>query len=224
MQLNSQPPESSVEGFLGYLDIHSKWNTIQGEGPFAGEPASFIRLAGCNLKCPLCDTDYTSNRKIETIDSIVRWAESQPYELVVLTGGEPFRQELAQLIAGLYRSGKIIQIETNGTQYNKIPRGCVTVVCSPKTPMIHPEMERIVKAWKYVIRHDAVDSLDGLPTSALGMKKPPARPSNNAEIYVQPCDDKDEEINRLNTQAAVDSVMKFGYRLCLQVQKIIQMP
>src|SRR3954467_9071958 len=44
------------------LSIHSIFYTLQGEGPYSGCPAVFMRLAGCNLQCPGCDTDYTSGQ------------------------------------------------------------------------------------------------------------------------------------------------------------------
>ena len=51
------------------LQVNSIFYTIQGEGPFAGRPAIFIRLAGCNLQCPGCDTEYTK-RQTMTVDEI----------------------------------------------------------------------------------------------------------------------------------------------------------
>lgn len=223
---NTQKPEASISHLNGLsLAVHSKWNTIQGEGPFAGSPASFIRLAGCNLQCPLCDTEYTKNRSVESIEDIKNWINDQPYSLVVVTGGEPFRQNLRDLAFAVRSTGKTLQIETNGTLWEKgFPVGLATIVCSPKNNNVHPDMAFVAKAWKYVLRHDAVDSLDGLPTSALGMQQRPKRPLNHSPVFLQPCDDKDPEINALNLQATVKSCMSFGYRLCLQMQKIISMP
>lgn len=223
--LNQQPPEKFLISDGEALLVHSKWNTIQGEGLFAGTSASFIRLVGCNLQCPLCDTDYTSVRKVETVDSIINWIEAQNHKLVVLTGGEPFRQNLEKLVMSLFHdSDKLLQIETNGVFIPESFRtGDATVVCSPKTTKISKRAGEVVDAWKYVLRAGYIDLLDGLPISALGMNQSPSRPTNNSPIFVQPCDDKDPVQNRLNLKATVESCMKFGYRLCLQIHKIAEM-
>jgi len=73
--LNTQPIEKRQH--TTELEVHSIFYTIQGEGPFCGTPAVFVRLAGCNLQCPSCDTDYTSKRTRMTAEEIcdrVRWA------------------------------------------------------------------------------------------------------------------------------------------------------
>ena len=54
MKTNTQEPEKIDRD--RHLDVHSIFHTIQGEGPYCGHPAVFIRLAGCNLQCPGCDT------------------------------------------------------------------------------------------------------------------------------------------------------------------------
>ena len=91
--INIQPIEKYVQAENKMLDVHSIFYTIQGEGPFTGCPAVFVRLAGCNLKCPGCDTDYTSNRTPMTAEQILNkiLELASPATLVVITGGEPFR-------------------------------------------------------------------------------------------------------------------------------------
>lgn len=211
-----------------YIEIFDIFRTIQGEGPYSGHPAVFVRLAGCNLRCPGCDTDYTSKRRLLSIDDI--WKEILPLltpnELVVLTGGEPFRQNTQLLIRRLLAMGVDIQIETNGTvdPGYSIPH-LVTVVCSPKTPKINAYMEKRADHYKYVINHKSVDESDGLPISALGLskKKRVARPPKGfvGNIYLQPEDMRNEYQNMLNTEAALKSCLEYGYILQLQVHKLI---
>jgi organic radical activating enzyme len=45
------------------LYVQEVFRTIQGEGPHAGLPATFVRLWGCHLKCYFCDTDFESNKQ-----------------------------------------------------------------------------------------------------------------------------------------------------------------
>lgn len=209
------------------LSIHSIFYSIQGEGPFAGQPAVFIRLAGCNLRCPQCDTDYTDKRCVLTVDAIL--ASVMEYTqrrgaLVVLTGGEPFRQDITQLVDTLHAVGYRVQIETNGTlSLAHFPFFKTTIICSPKTTTLHPDILHHAAAFKYVLTADFVDTLDGLPTSVLGFPFAPARPLEHSSpvIYVQPLDEPDEFEKHRHLQAAIHSCLTHGHTLCLQLHKII---
>lgn len=204
--------------------------TIQGEGPFTGCRAVFVRLAGCNLQCPGCDTDYTSDRKDMTVSqvlgNIVAVAPAGT-KLVVITGGEPFRQNIGDLCAFLISYGYTVQIETNGSlrPSPNLPSE-VCVVCSPKTARINKQLEKRVDVYKYVMHHDSVAS-DGLPVLALGndaaKEEMVARPlpDYQGDIYLQPMDTKDEQENQLNIKAVTESVLKNGYVLQLQIHKYI---
>lgn len=222
------------------LQVHSIFPTIQGEGPFAGRPAVFLRLHGCNLRCPGCDTDYTSKLLPMSLPKIHRRLsqlfEGWPDKLVVITGGEPFRQDIRRLCIELIEAGATVQIETNGTveidleEVVKLtykddnPLDIFQVVCSPKTPTVSESTHKFATAWKYILSANAVDPDDGLPVKSLGMGGKPARPTPgtpHSNIYVQPMDVRTEQWNLLNTQAAVQSCMKYGYRLCLQTHKIV---
>lgn len=230
--LNKQPIEKRELRSDGYCTVHSIFQTIQGEGPFCGVPCVFVRLAGCNLQCPACDTDYTSTREVCTPASVVAQVEAlRPTGLVVVTGGEPFRQNIRALIYALLDAGFYVQIESNGTlqppelPYNKHPeqRRGVYVVCSPKTGKLYPTVYNILCALKYVVDYRAVDEDDGLPTSALGHSGYPARPPSGWDrpVYIQPMDAKDPQINAANYQVAVESCLRFGYTLQVQVHKIV---
>ena len=101
--------------------------TIQGEGPYAGRQAMFIRLGGCNLSCSWCDTPYTWDasrfdlrQEIVARDVQKVLAEMDAMtELVVITGGEPLLHAKSagfeELLRGLSEMGKSVHIETNGT-------------------------------------------------------------------------------------------------------------
>lgn len=235
--MNNQPQEKKVDSDL--LQVHSIFSTIQGEGPFQGEPAIFVRLAGCNLQCPSCDTLYTERTGMftkEIYDKLVynRVEHKSAYKtLVVITGGEPFRQNIKPLLELLRDDLNFyVQIETNGTiepsaiQFNTLgtKRG-VSIVVSPKGKGIHPEIHRNACAFKYVINSKHIDETDGLPTRTLGYLFAPARPykcdPGFKRIYVVPEDSKDLDQNICNRDAAVKSAITFGYNFQLQIHKLI---
>lgn len=235
MQLNTQPIEKADLDPYGTLDVHGAFYTIQGEGPFTGHPAVFIRLAGCNLQCPACDTDYTSTRKRRTPASVAAevHALSEPRRdphapacLVVITGGEPFRQNLTPLCAMLLTRGYRVQVETNGTL--PPPEGLshdVAVVVSPKAGKVHPATAARAMAWKYVLDADSID-LDGLPIRALGHSASPhvARPPGDFPrhmIYIQPADRQSMQTNERNGRAVIQTCMRNGYTLQLQTHKLL---
>src|SRR5580658_3582582 len=90
------------------LWVQEVFYTLQGEGPFSGVPAVFVRLAGCNLACFWCDTDFESSTWRPTFDELLaNIEEKRPAicNLIVITGGEPFRQNIRPLVCHLLDSG-----------------------------------------------------------------------------------------------------------------------
>lgn len=238
--LNHQPIEKVQRTFNGTLQVHSIFKTIQGEGPFCGMPAVFIRLAGCNLQCPWCDTEYTEGRREMAIEQIVEAAfDASGFNsrFIVITGGEPFRQPIGPLLESLVDSGFFVQIETNGTLpppklpklygYDVAERYGVYVVCSPKTGVVNPTVAAVACCYKYVLTAGDVAEDDGLPLHALGHTANPrlARPPADfpGPVYVQPADLKDEALNRANMEATVAAAMKHGYTVQLQIHKYLNM-
>lgn len=227
---NAQPSETPVRDPSGALDVVGVFHTIQGEGPYTGAPAVFVRLAGCNLKCPACDTRYTDGRQLISPAQLIDRIESvrgKATVLIVLTGGEPFRQDISPLTELLLIRGLQVQVETNGTLFIEyFPYRSVSVVCSPKTPKIHPRVMPFVRALKYVLHAGHVDDRDGLPSLSLGMACPPQRPWEgfSGEVFLQPEDSPDPIQLDRNTRACVESCLKFGYRLSVQTHKLLGVP
>ena len=238
--MNIQPIEKRVNSDGASLQVHSIFKTIQGEGPFTGQRSIFIRLAGCNLQCPSCDTDYTSNRRTETFWNIAedcsKAAENPKDYLVVITGGEPFRQNITLLCRELIKRRFRVQIETNGTMapspgfaelHGANPDNSFVII-SPKAGKINKEIELLCDAYKYVLKADSVNQEDGLPILALDHTAQPQVARPNIEhraykipIYLQPLDEANLASNLLNKAAVLESCMSHGYILQLQIHKIL---
>ena len=243
--MNEQKPVPQV-AFNGSYSVHSIFHTIQGEGPFSGDAAVFVRLAGCNLQCPMCDTDYTSGERAarmtatEICYQVIRLVRESATRLVVITGGEPFRQDVFELTDTLIAHGYNVQFETNGvlapsdffktafaTTWLK-PACGVAIVVSPKASYVDEWISLNSICYKYVLSHDSLAD-DGLPIEVLGRKSSQvARPLlTSVQIYVSPADpvmldSSSAALQReANMRACVDSVQKHGYRMQLQIHKYL---
>ena len=113
----------------GTYKVNEIFYSLQGEGYHTGRPATFVRLSGCNRRCPFCDTDHAAYTEL-TAQEIAERVAQYPTRHIVLTGGEPGLQVDAELISALHAVGAFIQIETNGTV--ALPDGIDWVTCSPK--------------------------------------------------------------------------------------------
>lgn len=233
------------------LEVHSIFYTIQGEGVLMGIPAVFIRLGGCNLRCYWCDTDFETGNKVMSVDEmVVKVIEADcPTKLVVITGGEPFRQKFLVLVTKLNSAGFSVQAETAGTldlrgTTNRFFRGVGntaignpwnnTLIVSPKTPKIQDDIRKSATAFKYIIKAGEISSDDGLPfactqkplrlnkkNNVIPITAKLARPNRGTIIFVQPCDEYDEEKNKANREACVDIAKRYGYRISLQMHKYL---
>ena len=103
------------------FNIIEKFISIDGEGPTAGQLATFIRFQGCNLRCEWCDTKYsfsknqiTENLSAEEIYGFIKKSKTRN---VTLTGGEPLiQQNIDSLLEILNNDSSLtVHIETNGS-------------------------------------------------------------------------------------------------------------
>ena len=121
------------------LSVVSVFLTHQGEGPYAGRPAFFIRLRGCNLQCVFCDTNFDTGADLRIRDlpavfsELMNSADAPAPTLAVITGGEPLLQpSIGTLCEYLYKElGLTVQLESNGTHYEPLPSSAALLV-SPK--------------------------------------------------------------------------------------------
>jgi 7-carboxy-7-deazaguanine synthase len=133
------------------LQLAEIFYSVQGEGTWTGTPAVFVRLAGCNLACDFCDTDYAL-KFIASVDDVVARvrAEGGDCPMVILTGGEPLAQaETPALIAALIADGRRIHIESNGTIDVPLPDD-VWLTVSPKE-RLHPAMAARANEAKLIV-------------------------------------------------------------------------
>jgi 7-carboxy-7-deazaguanine synthase len=100
------------------MQIIEIYRSIQGESSFSGLPCTFVRLAGCNLRCDWCDSEYTftGGRKMSTDEIEAEVKRLSPAGLVEITGGEPMLQETeaVPLMERLLASGYELLLETSG--------------------------------------------------------------------------------------------------------------
>jgi organic radical activating enzyme len=93
--------------------------TVQGEGAFAGAPAFFIRLAGCDVGCVWCDVKESWDESLhpkKSVDDLVQAVVSSGAPICVVTGGEPLIHHLDALTNSLRQRGIRTHLETSGTR------------------------------------------------------------------------------------------------------------
>ncbi|MFV0238077.1 MAG: 7-carboxy-7-deazaguanine synthase QueE [Flavobacteriales bacterium] len=117
---------------IDQIPIMEQFYTIQGEGRYAGTPAYFIRLGGCDIGCHWCDVKESWDQDIHekvSIDQIIQQIP-EVVKTVVITGGEPCMYDLSILTSKLRSKGIQINLETSGAYEIK---GCFDWIClSPK--------------------------------------------------------------------------------------------
>lgn len=191
------------------LKVNEIFYSLQGEGAYTGTPAVFVRLSGCNLKCPFCDTDFKQGVEMdeyEIVDKVCDLSVKAP--LVVLTGGEPTLQYVTKLIDLLHENGYIVAMESNGTR--RPPFNVDWLTISPKQQFVG-ETGRIIvsRANEVKVVFDGVNEITDFGIQAQC-------------YYVQPCDVGDVEKNKEIVNQCVEFVKQNPkWKLSLQTQKIL---
>lgn len=118
------------------LNVTEIYASLQGESTHAGRPCTFVRLAGCPLRCRWCDTTYSFEKgERQTLDAVVAHVQALGLGLVEVTGGEPLAQKgTPQLLKALCDAGLEVLLETSGAYpFSQLdPR--VTVIADLKCP------------------------------------------------------------------------------------------
>ena len=216
--------------------INEIFESIQGEGAHTGVPSIFVRLQGCPVGCPWCDTKHTwhLNADLEkTAEQVMaETQESEHYfvldveELlalfkqhnyqakhIVLTGGEPCMYDLRPLTETLDGLDYSCQIETSGT-YQVLAHDNTWVTVSPKIAMpggykVRADaMQRANEIKHAIAMQKHIDALDELMQNTLA--------GNQPLIYLQPISQQ-----KRATELAIQTCIARNWRLSLQTHKFI---
>ena len=186
--------------------------SLQGEGFWTGTPMVFLRLSGCNLKCPFCDTDHAGYREM-TADRIIAdlKAAGGLCGRVCVTGGEPGLQLDRELVDALHAAGYKVHVETNGTR--PLPEGVDWITLSPKTDVKGLKGDGTVVLERAdevkLVYEDGVD-----PEWA-------AFPAD--WHFLQPCDTGDPQKNGAILSQTIDHIQRNpNWRLSLQTHKLLK--
>jgi len=216
------------------------YKSVQGESSFAGLPCIFVRLAGCNLRCAWCDSEYTfTGGKPFTEDEIVGQIEAlAPCKLIEFTGGEPMLQakELLPLMRRLLDQNYTLMIETSGERpLAEVPKAVhkiVDVKCPGAGAAANSfrleNLEALTKndevkfvltgredyefARKFILEHDLDQKVGGILLSPAFQKTPsPQRTADNMAL----------DPRKLVEWMLADGI---NARLSLQIHKFIWEP
>ncbi|WP_428898076.1 7-carboxy-7-deazaguanine synthase QueE [Parelusimicrobium proximum] len=181
--------------------------SLQGEGAYAGSAAIFVRLSGCSMKCPFCDTTYADTSSMSmTADEIIKEISKYEGKIVVLTGGEPCEQDVVPLSKALSESGRSVHMETNGSI--DIDRSFLDhLTVSPKK-YVDEKMLKKADALKILVEQD---------TDLEDLKRYFNYKTSENRIFLQPVSNIKENID-----LCVKLVKKYPQlRLSVQLHKLI---
>lgn len=136
------------------------YRSIQGESSYAGQPCTFVRTAGCSLRCVYCDTGYAlpfDSGTEMSITQIVDEVKHLGIDLVELTGGEPMEQnETPILCQMLLDEGATVLIETGGhIPLKTLPKDVIKIL-DIKTPGSKMTRKYQWDNLHYLLPHDEI--------------------------------------------------------------------
>jgi organic radical activating enzyme len=201
------------------------FRSIQGEGDQTGTPCIFIRMFGCNLKCPFCDTPEGlsgSYHKFTTEKILEKIKKYPEIKQIIITGGEPLLQDVKKLAIDIvlsdgpkdYRVG----IETNGTialpNEETLPFNHVSL--SPKMPLKECKIKnchslKILYPYQNGVTADEYKPMLIDPINRIDLKM---------KCFIQPIEDENGDQNLCS---ALQEVYRLGHpwRLGVQLHNLI---
>lgn len=179
--------------------VNEIFYSLQGEGARAGVAAVFVRLSGCNLACPFCDTDFKAFQEM-TAREIAERVRYYPARYLVLTGGEPTLQVDTELTDVLHAEGFTIAMETNGTR--RPTEGIDWLTVSPKTAT-------------------AIDRANEVKVLFDGKTEPNDHGIAAQHYFLQPLDTGNKRHNAVLTAQCIEYIKDHPrWRLSLQIHKL----
>lgn len=193
--------------------VNEIFRSLQGEGFWTGTPMVFVRLSGCNLNCPFCDTDFRSFKEMSA-DEIAKEAKRLGCSRVCITGGEPLLQLDSDLIDILHGIGLTIHVETNGTR--PAPENIDWITLSPKEDFTNPASGKVV-----LEKADEVKLVYNGSLSQERLKYWADFPAS--WHFLQPCDTGEGGKNRQILEETVNYILSHDnrWRLSLQTHKFL---
>lgn len=215
------------------LNVVEIFHSIEGEGIRTGMPVTFIRLAGCNLRCLYCDTTYAQNitdGELISIDEIVKRVR---FKAVTITGGEPLLHEnpVIELINKLNKEGHYVNIETNGS-ISILPfvlpvrsgRGFFTV--DYKCPCSGMQDKMVEENFSIMDENDVLKFVVSSEEDLLTIRNfLSSFPNFKGKIFISPC------FGKIDLKYLVDEIKllklkfsRFDIRFQIQLHKIVWNP
>ena len=200
----------------GKYRVNEIFYSLQGEGYWTGTPMVFVRLSGCNLQCPFCDTQHQTFTQLSA-DEILSAVRSRggACRRICLTGGEPSLQLDEALLSAFHTAGYSIHMETNGT--HPLPAGVDWVTLSPKEDVpgltgngrvVLEKADELKLVFDGTMHDDRLNYWAHFPATW---------------HFLQPCDTGKPERNLALLQETIDHIQTLGgiWRLSLQTHKFL---
>ncbi len=193
------------------------FRSLQGEGENQGRPCTFVRLAGCNLRCAWCDTSYAREggeemSVIEVLDRV--WLQNGKH--ICITGGEPLlqREEVLDLLKKFSLHGYTVEIETNGTRDFREVQPYASVCMDVKCPSSGERSD--LRLLPFITPHDCVKFVVADEDDLLYARAVMSQCEIRGEVFISPVEGSDY-------RAIADYVVKenLPVRFQLQLHKIL---
>lgn len=214
------------------LSVNEIFPSFQGEGIHTGLATTFVRLAGCNLKCQWCDTKYAlklSDGEMMSIDDILRKVKDIGLDLICLTGGEPlFQKDAFVLVRTLIEEGFQIDIETNGSMdigpFSHLGKN-VTISMDVKTPSSGESSSFLKGNLKKLRKDDQLKFIIGSDDDLMFSVDLIEKELPGCNIIITPVDNEGgERIAERLMDFVIEKDLPENIRLMIQTHKVIWHP